>query len=129
MALAPKVIMTWFFTLLFLILLALRLDQNTTWNWFIIFLPLWIFDFLVLCIQLLRIVTHVRTGHDRHLEMTMSTKIFFVIGIGLKLLFQVLLCVRLEYKHDLALFYVFIPLWVILIFGAVRLTPWIVKQT
>nr|XP_054771133.1 transmembrane protein 60-like [Lytechinus pictus] len=125
MALAPKVIMTWFFTLLFLILLALRLDQNTTWNWFIIFLPLWIFDFLVLCIQLLRIVTHVRTGHDRHLEMTMSTKIFFVIGIGLKLLFQVLLCVRLEYKHDLALFYVFIPLWVILIFGAVRLTPWI----
>ncbi|XP_072180664.1 transmembrane protein 60-like [Diadema setosum] len=129
MALAPKVVLTWFFMLVFFIFLALHLDQKTKWNWFLIFIPLWLFDILVLLIQLLRIITHARTGHDRHLEMTMSTKIFFVIGISLKLAFQVLVCVRLELQQSLSLFFIFIPLWVILLFGSVRLAPWLNKET
>ncbi|XP_071489527.1 transmembrane protein 60-like [Diadema antillarum] len=129
MALAPKVVLTWFFMLVFFIFLALHLDQKIKWNWFLIFIPLWLFDILVLLIQLLRIITHARTGHDRHLEMTMSTKIFFVIGISLKLAFQVLVCVRLELQQSLSLFFIFIPLWVILLFGSVRLAPWLNKET
>jgi len=35
-------------TLVFLILLCVKVDQNKDWNWFLVFTPLWITDILLL---------------------------------------------------------------------------------
>ncbi|CAG12145.1 unnamed protein product, partial [Tetraodon nigroviridis] len=38
------VLLTWVFALVFLITLVLKLDGKVQWNWFLIFLPVWVFD-------------------------------------------------------------------------------------
>ncbi|KAK6960350.1 transmembrane protein 60, partial [Biomphalaria glabrata] len=48
MSVVPKALFTWFLILVFFILLVLRVDEKVEWNWFIIFIPLWLLDASVL---------------------------------------------------------------------------------
>lgn len=43
-----KALFTWFISLVFLILFLLRADGKVDWNWFIIFIPMWLFDAAVI---------------------------------------------------------------------------------
>lgn len=110
-----RALLTWFLVAMFLILLSLRLDDRIELHWFIIFVPLWIFDFKLLIYITFRIITHFRNGHDpsfvpMHKKCWYSTCVFF------KIAFEVLLSVRLQYYTDISMFSVMIPLW-ILLFG------------
>ena len=53
MAVLHRALCTWFVCLIFLILLVLRLDERTRWSWFIVFIPMWIYDAVLLIYLLL----------------------------------------------------------------------------
>lgn len=110
-----RALLTWFLVAVFLILLSLRLDDRTDWDWFIIFVPLWIFDFKLLIYIAFRIITHCRNGHDRSF-VTMHKKCWYFTCVLLKIAFEVLLSVRLQYYSNISWYFVMIPLW-ILLFG------------
>lgn len=57
MTLVHRALFTWFIILVFCICLCLRLENRTQWNYFIVFIPLWIFDAILLIYVVIRIVT------------------------------------------------------------------------
>ena len=62
-------------------------------------------------------IAHCRTGWawDRaQPEVSMLKKIWFLVAMILKLAFQVMLCLRLEYFPNFALYNIMIPMWLLL---------------
>ena len=111
---AYRVTFVWISSLCFLILLNLKLDEIVNWNWFIIFIPWWIFDLVVLTNTVSRFIS--KWKHNRptaHLTF-LYTKLSFIVWVSLKLLIEVLLCLKLEYyDSSMKLTFVFIPLWIL----------------
>lgn len=113
-----------FRSILFLILLVIRLDRSVSWNWFLIFIPLWVLDLSIFLHDLVKLVQSYRESSSgtglrvfslaaipdvRRLYWTLSVLL-------LKTAFQVLLCLRLEYQLEfLRVPYVLAPLWVLLL--------------
>jgi len=123
MAVLHRALLSWFLGLVFLILLVIRLDQRTQWNWFIVFIPMWIFDGSVLTYVGFYVVNKCKhISHDNCVTRTqfwitfkLPSKLQFVIAIVFKVAVQILLCLKLEIPSwELPLYYVFIPLWCIL---------------
>ena len=128
MALAHKVVVTVLFILFFLVFVAVRLDNKVGWNWFIVFIPLWLFDVTLLGILVLRMVSHCRIGGDMQNDTTVWEKIWYFSVIFLKFSFQIMLCVRLQFAMgSLPLYYVMLPMWILLTAAVVRLFPWSTK--
>ncbi|XP_005103569.1 transmembrane protein 60 [Aplysia californica] len=120
MATVHKALFTWFVTLIFFILFVLRADDTVDWNWFLIFIPLWIFDAAIMIYIIVNIIIHYRSPHylhhvDRN-EMTMKRKYALLVCCLFKIAFQFLVCLRLEY-FSISLYYVLIPLWIMLAAG------------
>lgn len=114
MAVLHRALFTWFICLMFLILLVLRLDERVRWSWFIVLIPLWLYDSILLIYLVFSIISNCRNHHDRFLP-TMRRKIWYILAIVLKLAAQVMLCIRLEDNGvKLSLLYVMIPVWIIL---------------
>ncbi|KAI8495367.1 PREDICTED: transmembrane protein 60-like [Branchiostoma belcheri] len=110
MALVHRVLFTWLMTLFFLILLVLRLDGGTIWNWFIIFVPLWAFDAIILAMLAIRMIRHCRNGYDSD-DVTMKKKLWYLLVMMLKLGFQMTLCLKLQYFRTIPFYLAFLPLW------------------
>lgn len=122
MAVIQRALLTWFLSLVFLILVFIRLSQPTQWNWFIVFIPMWIFDGTVLTYAGFYLVSRCRTEPRNLCSAFVVRKLQFVIVIGLKLTLQILICCKLEFPSwNLPLYYVFIPLWCILLFLLVNI--------
>ncbi|XP_029470979.1 transmembrane protein 60 [Rhinatrema bivittatum] len=122
MSLAQRVLLTWLFTLLFLIMLVLKLDEKAPWNWFLIFIPIWIFDTILLVMLIVKIAGRCKSGYDpRNCSLAMKKKAWYLVAMLLKLAFCLALCARLQRFADMYLCFVFIPLWLLLIGGLVEL--------
>ncbi len=113
MALNHKALFTWFMLLVFFVLLVVRLDDKVSWNWFIIFIPMWVFDVIILIYIIVFMIRHCKNGCIG--GSTMQRKVWCLLAMILKLAFQVLLCVRLEYLATLAIPVVFVPGWLLLL--------------
>jgi len=114
MAVLHRALFTWFICLMFLILLVLRLDERVRWSWFIVFIPLWLYDFILLIYLVFSMISHCRTSHDRF-PRTVMRKIWYIFLVVLQQAAQIMLCIKLENNGiDLSLFYVMIPVWIIL---------------
>ena len=97
----PKVMLTWFSLLLFLVFLHLKLDDTLTWNWFLIFLPVWLYDAILTFSGTVQIISQYR-NRDNAVQMNETSTIRLVYSlllVALKFLFQVLLCVKLQYFY------------------------------
>lgn len=114
MAVLHRTLFTWFIILVFLIFLVLRLDRKVQWNWFLIFIPLWLFDCIVLTYTVFNMILHCKTGYDRN-DFTMLRKVWSMVSVLLKMIFQVLLCMKLQYYPDTELHYVMFPFWILII--------------
>lgn len=114
MAILHKALSTWLLGTVFLILFTLRLDEKIEWNSFIVFSPMWCFDFKLLAFVSFRIMTHCKNGHDRN-YVTMQRKLWHLFCIFLKVAFQLLVCAKLKYELTLSWYFVAIPLWMLLI--------------
>nr|ADD24454.1 Transmembrane protein 60 [Lepeophtheirus salmonis] len=121
MAVLHRALCTWFICLIFLILLVLQLDERTRWSWFIVFIPMWIYDSILILYLLFNMTTHCKNGHDGSLR-TMKRKIWCFVCIVLKLTAQIMLCLKLENNDRsiyIPLYYVMIPIWIILAISTV----------
>lgn len=112
MAVLHRALVTWFLSLVFLILLVLRLDRRTQWNWFIVFIPMWLLDSVMVLYALVVMVSPCRSG-DRWREVTAN--LASVTAVLLKISFQTCLCLHLQYPSaGVPLHAAFVPLLVLL---------------
>ena len=114
MAFIHKVQFCWLMVLVFIILLMLKLDGRIgDWNWFIVFIPMWILDCVVAAFTLINMIMHCKNKwwHNVH-ETSLKRKTWSLCGVISKLVFQVLLCLKLQYFHTLRIFVIFVPFWV-----------------
>ena len=117
MAVLQRALFTWFICLMFLILLALRLDKRIRWSWFIVFIPLWLYDLILLVYLVFSMINHCRNSSGRErFQKTIIRKIWYICFIVLQLIAaQIMLCIKLDDNGiDIPLFYVMIPIWIIL---------------
>lgn len=117
MAFIHKVQFYWFMILVFIILLTLKLDGRINdWNWFIIFIPMWLLDSLIIVFTVINMIMHCKNSWwNSVLETSLKRKTWCLSGVLMKLLFEVLLCLRLQYLHEqLRLYMVMIPVWLFL---------------
>ncbi|CAL1548096.1 unnamed protein product [Lymnaea stagnalis] len=121
MAAVHKALFTWFIILVFFIIFVLRADGKVECNWFLIFIPMWLFDGAVITYIIVNIIMHFRSAYNPNVDrndMTKRRKYALVICTLLKLVFQFLLCLRLE-NFNISLYFVLIPLWTLFIAGLV----------
>ena len=116
-AIVLRALFQWIAVLLFLIFCVLKIDDRLQWNWFLVFLPMWISD----CISVLYLVINLivkdwkaRRRLRRRCDSSTARKVVCLIGVLLKIAFQVLLCSKLEGVSNMAWYYVAVPLWLLL---------------
>ena len=117
MAVLQRALFTWFICLMFLILLALRLDKRVRWSWFIVFIPLWLYDTILLVKLVFSMISDCRaTSRDRlERQKTIMRKVFHIFLVLQVIAAQIMLCIKLDDNGiDISLFYVMIPAWIIL---------------
>ncbi|XP_061816744.1 transmembrane protein 60-like isoform X1 [Nerophis lumbriciformis] len=116
MSLAQRVLLTWVFTLVFLIMLVLKLDGKVQWNWFLIFLPVWVFDGILLLMLTIKMAGRCKPGFDpRNGSPDLRLRAWYLVAILLKLGFCLTLCAKLERLAEVKLTLVCIPLWTVLL--------------
>ncbi|XP_023666203.1 transmembrane protein 60 [Paramormyrops kingsleyae] len=116
MSLAQRVLLTWIFTLVFLIMLVLKLDDKIRWNWFLVFLPVWVFDVILVIMLVVKMAGRCKSGHEpRDGPQDLRKKSWYLVAVLLKLAFCLALCARLERLADIKVTFVCIPLWVLLL--------------
>ncbi|XP_026773250.3 transmembrane protein 60 [Pangasianodon hypophthalmus] len=122
MSLAQRVLLTWIFSLIFLIMLVLKLDDKIHWNWFLVFLPVWTFDTILLLMLIVKMAGRCKPGFDpRNAADNLKKRVWYLVAILLKLAFSLLLCARLERLTETYLSFICIPLWALLIGAMVEL--------
>jgi Transmembrane Fragile-X-F protein len=121
MAVIHRALFTWFLVLLFLIFVALRVDAKTTWSWFVVFVPIWIYDVILLLYILYQIAQHLKGGRVLN-NIPIQRKLVYLLAWALKVSFQVLLCIRQDtpvHEQRMQLFYVLVPLVALLSIGSI----------
>lgn len=113
MAVLHKVLLTWFLFTIFFILLALRLDEKTEWDWFVVFIPMWLFDIKMAGYVTLQLWTMCRRRHDTAAAIRGKVRCLFCLF--LKTAFQLCLCTKLQYTAKIPWVLVAAPLWVMLL--------------
>lgn len=122
MSLVQRVLLSWVFTLIFLIMLVLKLDSKIHWNWFLIFLPVWTFDTILILMLVVKMAGRCKPGYDpRDGQQNLKRKVWYLVAMLLKLGFCLTLCARLELLKDLYVSVVCAPLWALLVGSMVEL--------
>ncbi|KAJ0069705.1 hypothetical protein NL108_012337 [Boleophthalmus pectinirostris] len=115
MSLAQRVLLSWIFALMFLILLVLKLDSKIQWNWFLIFLPVWTFDTVLILMLVVKMAGRCKADFEpREGEQSLVRRLWYLMALLLKLTFCLFLCCRLDRVTDMWVSVVCVPLWVLL---------------
>jgi len=113
MAVLHRALFTWLVLLVFLILLVLRLDSRTQWNWFIVFVPLWVYDSILLIYVLINMISLCK-GYPERMSVV-RRKVWYIVAIILKMATQIILCLKLEYPlWNISIVFVMLPMWTLL---------------
>lgn len=111
MGFIQRALFTWFITVAFLILLCLRLESRIQWSYFIIFIPIWIYDLILIIWLILELIK--RHQHHRVLDSFKKYQ-FYIYGILLKISSQISICLKLDYNL-FKLYIMMIPIWLLLV--------------
>lgn len=113
MTIVHRALFTWLVVLVFSIVLCLRLTAHTQWNYFIVFVPLWIFDAILLIYVIIRIVTKWR--NLTRLKELLAAYQWYIAAVLLKIAAQIMICLHIEYPQlELSIFVTMIPIWILL---------------
>ncbi|XP_014240068.1 transmembrane protein 60 [Cimex lectularius] len=116
MAVLHRALFTWFVLLVFLVLLVLRLDSRIQWNWFIVFIPLWFYDSILMIYVFFNMMSYCRNSVDR-LPNSVQRKLWYLLAILLKLISIIILCLKLEnIISNIPTVYIMIPIWILMPF-------------
>ena len=99
-------IMTSCLLIMFTSFLSTKIDQTVKWNWFLVFLP----AYMLQTFYLVDVIIIISKKQAKFKLLNLLTCFFCIILI---FLFEILLCVKLEYSKDFKLVFVFIPIWII----------------
>ncbi|CAJ1056927.1 transmembrane protein 60 [Xyrichtys novacula] len=122
MSLAQRVLLSWIFALIFLIMLVLKLDSKIHWNWFLIFLPVWTFDTILILMVIVKMAGRCKPDFDpRDGEQGWKRRLWYLLALLLKLTFCLTLCSHLERLIEMWVTVVCVPLWVLLVGALVEL--------
>ena len=116
MAVLHRALFTWFICLMFLILLALRLDKRVRWSWFIVFIPLWLYDVILLVYHIFSLISQMRSSRRDRYQYNVVRKVWIILLIVFPLIAaQIMLCIKLDDNGiEIQLVYLMIPVWIIL---------------
>lgn len=120
-----RALFTWFCFQIFLILLTLKLEDKISWNWFIIFIPMWLLDSNILIFILFKLIQDCKSRIRG--DSSIQLKCWYLFCVMLKVTFEAGICVKLDYVPNLRLFYIAIPAWILLIGVFIELTKNLVK--
>ena len=113
MTLVHRCLFTWFIILVFAIFLCLRLESRTQWNFFIVFIPLWIFDVILIIYVIIKIVTKWR-NLTRLKELLIEYQ-WYIGTVLLKIAAEIMICLKIEYPQlELSIYVTMIPIWILL---------------
>ncbi|KAI4495671.1 hypothetical protein M0802_008506 [Mischocyttarus mexicanus] len=125
MPLIHRALFVWFILLVFLILLALRLDQRIQWNWGIVFIPMWICDCKLLIYIIFYMISYCKNGRVNSLRR----EIWHMTLVLMKLSAQILICLKLEATNwFLPAKVVLAPFWLLLPILAVDVFIHLIKH-
>ena len=115
-ALIFRCLVTWLCVVLVTIFILLHVDFTISWNWFLVFIPMWVYDLVVLIDLSLKLALRRRLSQSHSTqELNCARNIWRLVALTLKLTFQVLLCYHLEYGPHLRLVFVMIPFWCLMV--------------
>lgn len=114
MALIHRSLFTWFVFLIFFTLIILNFDSRITWNWFLIFIPMWLYDFISIFYLIFCILSQFKNGSAVSRIKLVSWNGVLLCCVTFKILFQILLCLYLQ-DEPISLKKVMIPAWVLMI--------------
>jgi len=126
MALLGKALFTWFLVLLFMILVAYRLDKAVSWSWFLVFIPLWIQDvFTIIHLSIIIFCNDVSESCSTYL----TRHVGYIMGVLLKTVGQVLVCYKLDQSQpQCSTFFTLLPWWILLVMITGDVTVTVVKD-
>lgn len=92
------------------------------WNWFLIFLPVWVFDGILVLMLAVKMAGRCKPGYDpRDGSPDLRLRAWYLAAVLLKLAFCLTLCAKLEKLADVKLCFVCLPLWTVLLGALVEL--------
>lgn len=92
--------------------LSLKVDQSIKWNWFVVFIPMFLLNFLFLAHSVILLKRHLR----HKLSGELLQLVVYILCNLLVLAFEILLCIKMEYHFSmLTASNVLAPLWILLI--------------
>lgn len=110
-----RALFTWFLFLVFLILLVLRLDVRTQWNWFIVFAPLWAYLILLFFYLTIKLVQTCKYSSIAHNSLLIYNKVCNLACVFMLLISLFVFCAKLENLiEEVHFVFVFLPLWLCL---------------
>nr|XP_039249161.1 transmembrane protein 60-like [Styela clava] len=114
MTLAQSLSISWICTCVFMVLISLKLENRGQYLWFVVFIPRYIICFIDIVWLIVRIVKHVR-NYQNPQDVSMKRKVWYIHVSVLEILFEILVCLRLDGIASIKLYFAFIPLWILLI--------------
>lgn len=108
--------------ILFFSFVSTRIDDSINWNWFLVFIPIFLLQlcFVIDCIILL--IKNRVTNKVKLYKLSL-----FLISILLIYAFEIGLCLRLENYLFIKTTYLFIPLWIVLLILLIYLFSKLIK--
>jgi len=104
-----RLLLSFICILIFLISITLKINQ--TWShvsWFLIFIPIWIFNFISLCIiSYLVLIKKWIQNKEKCLQI-----IYYLLSLCSSCTFEILLCIKLQNKRHMPYWILFLPLWI-----------------
>jgi len=101
------------FICLSVFLISITLKINQTWShisWILIFIPIWIFNSISLCIIIyLTVFKKWFRNNEKILQI-----IYYLFSLLSSCAFEILLCVKLQYQQEMSYWIIFLPLWIFL---------------
>ena len=89
-------------------------------NWFVVFSPMFALDVIIVVMLAIKWFRHSTSGRSPLSSSLLSNRrlnerLYCLTCVLSKFSFEIVLCLRLQYTKHLALYVVFIPLWICLI--------------
>ena len=131
MAIIQKSIATWVLLSFFCSFILIKVEEKSNMNWFLVFTPMWIFNSLLSIFGLIKLFQKSRRTpffFSQDNLTIVKKELTYLICVFLKSLFEVLLCFKLQYYSSLSLFFVMIPLWILLLIILVFLSMRLYKS-
>lgn len=98
-------LMTSSLLIMFISFISTKIDQTVNWNWFLVFMPLFM-------LQTFYLIDVVALISKRRIQLKSLNLFAFAFGIVLIFSFEILLCLKLEYFLEWKLTFIFTPLWI-----------------